>query len=276
MVRAGRGLGYGQQIRILKMQQENKDYFAKTLEKGIRILTLFDENHANWSLTEIAEQLKFNMTSAYRLVNTFVELGYLKKDHQTKRLRLGPMSFVLGNRLLYGFETNKLIEPLVDEIHSRHNISIDVSLFHSRQLVKVYRRETSNTLTYRQDAVSEMLYCTASGKTVLAFLPAEKLNELIKIQSFTCRLENTITDVKVLHDDLERARQKGYALNNEEYIKGLIAIAAPILGRSTKYPLGAVSFTSTTLDHTLTGFAEQYADVVCDLAKRLSEVMPGN
>ena len=256
------------------MPQESKDYFAKTLEKGIRILNLFDENHPNWSLTEIVEQVKFNMTSVYRLVNTFVELGYLKKDHQSKRLRLGPMSFALGNRLLHGFETSKLIEPLVDEIHSRHNISIDVSLFHSRQLVQVYKRETSNTLTYRQDAVSELLYCTASGKSVLAFLPSEKLNELIKNQAFTRRLDNTITDVNVFLDDLEQVRLRGYALNNEEYIKGLLAIAAPILGRSTKYPLGAVSFTSTTLDHTLAEFSEKYADVLCDLAKNLSEVMP--
>jgi len=258
------------------MSKENKDYFAKTLEKGIRILNLFDENHPNWSLTEIAGQLKFNTTTAYRLVNTFVELGYLNKDHLSKRLQLGNMSFVLGNRLLNGSETNKLIEPLVDEIHARDNISIDVSLFHSPQLVNVYKRETSHTLTYRQDTVSELLYCTASGKAVLAFLPPEKLNELIKSQSFTRRVEKTITDVKVLYDDLERARQKGYALNNEEYINGLIAIAAPILNRSTKYPLGAVSFTSTTLDHTLAEFTEQYADVLCDLAKRLSDVFRGS
>lgn len=250
------------------------DYFAKTLEKGIRILNLFDENHPNWSLTEIAERMELNLTSVYRLVNTFVELGYLKKGPKSKLLHLGPMALALGHQLLRGFDTDRLIEPLVDEIHDRHNLSIDVCLFHSRSLVRIYKRETVNTLTYRQDAVSELLYCTGSGKSVLAFLPAERLAELAKVQSFVSRAARTITNVDDLYADLEQVRQRGYALNNEEYIKGLIAIAAPILSRSTGFPLGALSFTSTTLEQPLAEFEDNYAGVLCQLARKLSEVIP--
>jgi DNA-binding IclR family transcriptional regulator len=50
------------------MPKVKRDDFAKTLEKGIRILNLFDTNHLGWSLTEIAEQMELNLTSVYRLV----------------------------------------------------------------------------------------------------------------------------------------------------------------------------------------------------------------
>lgn len=256
------------------MAPNRQDYFAKTLEKGIRILNLFDEAHPSWSLTDIAGATGMNMTSVYRLVNTFVELGYLKKGPHSKLLRLGPMAVALGNQLLHGFDADRLIEPLVDRIHCQYNISIDVSLFHANSLVQIYKRETSNTLTYRQDTVSDLLYCTGTGKSVLAFLAQDVRKELICCQTFARRTESTITHLDDFYAELEAIRQRGYACNNEEYIKGLIAIAAPILSRVSRQPLGAVSFTSTTLDHRLADFETRYAGILCELGEKLSEVLP--
>ena len=56
--------------------------------------------------------------------------------------------------------------------------------------------------------------------------------------------------------------------------RSLTEIAAPILSRGTGYPLGAISFTSTTLDPTLAEFEDKYANVLCELARKLSEVIP--
>ena len=256
------------------MSKERAQYFAKTLEKGIRVLNLFDEAKPQWSLTEIAERMQLNLTTVYRLVNTFVELGYLKKGPQSKILRLGPMAVALGNQLLQGFDSNRLIKPLIDEIHHRHNFSIDLSLFHSGHLVQVYKKESPNTLTYRQDTVSQLLYCTASGKSVLAFVPDNEFEVLFKDQPLTARTDKTITSLPALYNEIQQVRVKGYALNNEEYIKGLIAIAAPILNQTTGYPLGALSFTTTRLDHTLAQFDKRYAGILCDLAKNLAKVLP--
>lgn len=257
------------------MPVRQQDYFAKTLEKGLRILNLFDDHHPSWSLTEIAEQVDLNLTSTYRLANTFVALGYLQKSPQSKRLRLGPMAVALGNRLLHGFDVTRLVEPLVEAIHRRHQISIDVSLVHGSRLVRICKIEALNTLTYRQDTVSELLYCTATGKAVLAFLPAEQCATLIGQQSFARFGPNTITDASALQQELEQVRRRGYARNNEEYVKGLIAIAAPLLHETTRHPLGAVSFTSTTLDHALTEFENRYAGVLNELAEQLAAVIRG-
>lgn len=256
------------------MGQEQHSYFAKTLEKGIRILALFDEDNPSWYLSEISARLNINQTSIYRLVNTFVELGYLKKDRQSKSIRLGPMAVALGNQLLHGFDLNRLIEPLVDEYHERYGVSIDVSLMQSHTLVQVYNRQSAGTLTYRQESVSEQLYCTGTGKSVLAFLPPAELTVLNRRQSFAQRTAQTITDAAAFADELRMIRERGYALNNEEYIKGLIAIAAPLLSRISRTPLGAVSMTTTTLDQSLAQFERDYASILCELALKLSEVIP--
>lgn len=256
------------------MANRPMDYFAKTLEKGMRILNLFDYGHSAWSLTGIAEKIGMNLTSTYRLTNTFIELGYLNKDPKTKLLRLGPMAVAMGNRILRGFDLNRMIEPLVDEIHHKYNISIDVSLFQSNFLVQIYNKEEEHTLTYNQEVVSEALYCTASGKSILASLTKEDFEELINRQSYERMTDNTITNKESLCADLSLVLNRGYSINNEEYIKGLIAIAAPIITQNTKRPIGSVSFTSTTLEHSMLEFEEKYSAVLCDLAKKLSGIIP--
>lgn len=256
------------------MAKRPMDYFAKTLDKGLRILNLFDSGHSSWSLTAIAQEVGMNLTSTYRLANTFIELGYLNKDPDTKLLRLGPMAVAMGNRILRGFDLNRMIEPVVDEIHHKYNVSIEISFFQSNFMVQIYNIEETATLTYSQDVVSEFLYCTASGKSILANLPREELAELANRQSFAIRTERTISDQEGLYSDLDLVRKRGYAIDNEEYIKGLIAIAAPILNQNTKRPIASVTFTSTTLEHSMAEFEGKYSAVLCALAKRLSGMIP--
>jgi len=256
------------------MSEIKKGYFAKTLDKGMRVLSLFDQDNPSWSLTEIAEDLNLNLTSAYRLVNTFIELGYLKRGERSKMINLGPMAVALAHQLLHGFDPNRLIEPLVDDYHIRYDISIDVSMFHADYLIQVYNRESAGTLTYHQETVSEKLYCTGAGKSVLAFLPPTEATPLIRRQFYVCCTEKTITTAAALERELGFIRERGYALGNEEYIKGLIAIAAPILSRTNHIPLGAVSFTTTTLEQSLDQFEEAYVPALCELAQKLSEVIP--
>ena len=256
------------------MAKRPMDYFAKTLEKGMRILNLFDYGHSTWSLTAIAEKIGMNLTSTYRLANTFIEMGYLNKDPKTKLLRLGPMAVAMGNRILRGFDLNRMIEPVVAEIHHKYKVSIEVSLLQSNLMVQIYNIEETATLTYNQEAVSEYLYCTASGKAVLAYLPKAELEELASRQSFEKKTDRTISDKEGLYVDLDLVSKRGYAINDEEYIKGLIAIAAPILNQNTQRPLGSVTFTATTLKHSMAEFEQRYSAVLCALAQRLSGMIP--
>ena len=69
------------------MAKRENDYFSKTIEKGLSIINLFDQNHTRRNLTEISRILGFNSTSTYRYVNTLVELGYLKRVSNSKMLK---------------------------------------------------------------------------------------------------------------------------------------------------------------------------------------------
>ena len=104
-----------------------KQYFSTSLEKGLKILSLFDTETRSLTQTEISRILSLNMTSTYRFVNTLVELGYLEKDAKTKEVRLGIRSLALSTNIIRSSDELGLIKQLVDQVYNRYNITIDVA-----------------------------------------------------------------------------------------------------------------------------------------------------
>jgi DNA-binding IclR family transcriptional regulator len=71
-------------------------------------------------------------------------------------------------------------------------------------------------------------YCTAVGKAILAFTPADELERLLAGVELRAWSRNTITDKQLLKADLQGVRRCGYALDNEEIFEGLCCVGAPI------------------------------------------------
>lgn len=257
------------------MADKALDYFSKTLEKGLRLLALFDEEHSRWSQKEIAGAMGMNTTSVYRLVNTFVELGYLVKDGKTKQLRLGPMAVALGHRLLLSYDLRRMLIPVVEETSQRYGLSIEVALFANNTMVLVCGKEQQNTLSFHKPGSAQELYCTAMGKAFLAHLPADEQGRVLAGQSFLARTPKTLTDRDQLLARLPEIRQQGYASNDEEFIKGLISIGAPLFNPVTRAVVGGVSFDSTIIEMTLEELVAGYATPLLELARRISAFLPG-
>ncbi|WP_020675059.1 IclR family transcriptional regulator [Geopsychrobacter electrodiphilus] len=258
------------------MADRSLDYFSTTLEKGMRILNLFDEEHSHWSQKHIAEALELNTTSTYRFINTFVEMGYLVKDEKSRQVRLGPMSIALGHRLLRAYDLRRIITPLIEETSRKYNLSIDVAIFVQNAMVMVCRCELPNTLTFHQPVSAQELYCTAIGKVFLAHLPAPDFEQALERQSFLVRTQNTISDRSQLLAHLAEVRVNGYAVNNEEYIRGLLSIGAPIFNPATGRVVGGISFDSTTVETSLPCLVDSYIHILTTLAARVTAMMPAS
>jgi len=258
------------------MADRSLDYFSTTLEKGLKILNLFDEDHSRWSQKNIAEAMQFNTTTTYRFINTFVEMGYLVKDKKNKQISLGPMSVALGHRLLRAYDLRRIIAPIIEEVSRKYDLSIDVAIFVKNAMVMVCRCELQNTLTFHQPVSAQELYCTAMGKAFLAHLPAPEFDQIIDRQSFQSRTQNTIIDRKLLIAHLAEVSSNGYSVNNEEYIRGLISIGAPLFNPVTGKVVGGISFDSTTVETSLPNLVDSYISILTKLASQVTAMMPAS
>lgn len=260
---------------------KSPQYFSKTIEKGMRILEVFDQDHSTMSLKEISKTVDINLTSTYRFVNTFERLGYLRRSSHKNLLKLGPKAVTLGRRFLAGFELSDIINPRLDEIHETYNITVDASLFYENVhegvqedvLVVIHIREAKNALTYNQPELYRSLHFTAIGKAVMAFHYHNLEQEIVNRQPLEQMTQNTLIAKAKLLADLKKTRKRGYALNNEEFMDGLISIGAPLFNLNTKRVIGAISFDSTTIQQPLNAFENKYSKLILETAETISELI---
>ena len=250
----------------------NKQYFSTSLEKGLNILSLFNKETPRLTQTDISKALGLNMTSTYRYVNTFVNLGYLEKDEKTKELRPGFRSLTFCSNLIRATDYLYLIQRLVDKIFRQHNITIDVVFVVDDTLMRVFHREAEETLTYQlPDVARNCLHNTSVGKAFLSTLSESELEQTIDRIYFHAKTQKTMSDKEQLLAEIEKTRNRGYAMNAEEYLAGLITIGAPLISPVTGEGIGAVSFDFSILQNSAEEIEEKFAGLIKDTAHALSE-----
>ena len=250
----------------------NKQYFSTSLEKGLNILSLFNKETPRLTQTDISKALGLNMTSTYRYINTFVNLGYLEKDKKTKELRPGFRCLTFCSNLIRATDYLYLIKRLVDKIFLQHNITIDVVFVVDDTLMRIFHREAEETLTYQlPDVAKNCLHNTSVGKAFLSALSESELEQTIDRIYFNARTKKTIPNKEQLLAEIEKARTRGYAMSVEEYLAGLITIGAPLISPVTDEGIGAVSFDFSTLQNSADEVEEKFSDIIIETAAAISE-----
>jgi DNA-binding IclR family transcriptional regulator len=254
---------------------KGKYYFSKSLEKGLKILSLFNRDAPVLTQSEVAKMMDLNMTSTYRYINTLVELGYLEKDAKTKEIRPSILCLLFCANLMRATDHLKMIKDVVDRIHSERNISIDVAFAVDDTLVRIYYRGADETLTYSlPDFSKNSLHNTALGKAYLSSLPDDLMAEKIDTMVLTAKTEKPIIDKTVLLKELKKAKARQYAMSEEEYLPGLITISAPLFDPITGKGVGAVCFDFSVLQHSADDVEAKYGDMIRETAMTLSELLP--
>ena len=254
---------------------KGKYYFSKSLEKGLKILSLFNGESPVMTQSEIAKKLGLNMTSTYRYINTLVEMGYLEKNAKTKEIRPSILCLVMCANLMRATDQLKMIRAVVDRIHKENNISIDVVFVVDDRLARIYHREAEETLTYSLPNFSkECLHNTALGKAYLSSLPDDRLAAKIEAMRLIAKTDKTIVDKKLLLAEIEATRARRFAMSEEEYLPGLLAIGAPLKDPNSGSVIGAVSFDFSVLQHSAGEIVEKYGEMIKTTAATLSELLP--
>ncbi|MGD9017568.1 MAG: IclR family transcriptional regulator [Desulfobacterales bacterium] len=254
---------------------KGKFYFSKSLEKGLKILSLFNRETPSLIQSDIAKALSLNTTSTYRYINTLVEMGFLEKDEKTKAIRPSVQCLVFCTNLLRATDHGRLIKGVIDPIHKEHNISIEVAFAVDDTLVRFYNKEAAETLTYSlPDSSKNCLHNTALGKAYLCSLPEDQRKAKLDGMNLTPKTEKTIRDRKSLMADLRVAKSRGYAVSEEEFLPGLIAIGAPLVDPLSGRGVGAVSFDFSVLQNTVEDIQARYSGLIVATAKKLSGLLP--
>jgi IclR family KDG regulon transcriptional repressor len=210
------------------MEKDPESYNVRAVERAMLILSAFDGEHADRGVSEIAQAIGLHKATTHRIMMTLLNGGFLKRAPDGERFRLGLRVVELGLGALRGLDLRRAAFPYMQQLVDRFDETCDLGIFDRGWVlyVEVVHSEHSLTIAAR---VGRRLpaYCTASGRVFLAFLPPEVVVPILNEPLMPCT-EKTTTSLAHLRGELEATRQRGYALDDEEFEEGIRAVSAPI------------------------------------------------
>jgi IclR family pca regulon transcriptional regulator len=210
---------------------------SQSLERGLAILSSFHSDRPLIGVSELSRELTLSRSTAHRYVATLAKLGYLQQDPDSKRYRLGPKVLDLGFSAINSMDLREISAPHLRQLSDETGYTVNLAILDGVDVVYIERCRTARPGQREIDLnlhVGARLpaYCTAMGKAILAFVPDDRLEEIVSQIDFAPRGPNTITDREAFRTELGRIRESGIAVNDEELAYGLRSVAAPIHSHS--------------------------------------------
>lgn len=216
---------------------ERPTSYSQSLERGLAILSAFKPAKPLLGISELARALTLNRSTAHRYVGTLTALGYLQQDRLTRKYRLGPRVLDLGFSAINSMELPELARPHLQHLSDETGHTVNMAILDGPEIVYVERVRSSRAGQSEIDLnlhVGSRLpaYCTSMGKVLLAYLAPDVRAAALDEIDFVSRGPNTVTGRDALVAELDRVREAGLAVNNEELAYGLRSIAVPVRARS--------------------------------------------
>ncbi|PEJ57102.1 IclR family transcriptional regulator [Bacillus sp. AFS002410] len=203
----------------------------KTLDNSLELLKCFTKQNPSWGVRELSKEINMNHSVVYRILATFESHGFLAQNPETKKYELGIRFLEYGHIVQEKMNLSNYIYPIMKELSEETEESTFLTWLDGSEAVTVEIAETDRRIKF---AVSKgartILYAGASSKVMMAYLPEEKIAEIIDkgLQAFTSK---TILEPEKLLIDLEEIRAKGWCYSIGEYSESIFALAVPLFNR---------------------------------------------
>ncbi|MGH7763502.1 MAG: IclR family transcriptional regulator [Candidatus Dormibacteraceae bacterium] len=204
-----------------------RDVGVRSVERAIAILDLLAQG--GWQTgADLARELRVHRSTALRLLGTLERHGLVERDHRTAKYRLGHRLAQLASVVTGEFDLRYVARPVCESLAGALGETVTLDVLAGDVIVPIEQATASTSMvSVNWLGRRTPVHCTASGKVILAFAPAN-LRQRLLAHPLERSTAHTITDYAELDRQLASAREAGFARTFEELELGLDAIAAPV------------------------------------------------
>lgn len=240
---------------------------VKAIGTTLEILRVLRETNGA-GVTEVANELDVSKSTVHDHLATLRDRGFVEKNGTTYDLGLSWLRF--GGHARDNLELFQHAQVPVLELAQETEELALVSAYHRMQSIPIYHARGAKAVTTDSYAGLELpIHCTATGKAMLAALSDADVETILDSVTLEAHAKNTIVDKGELWAEIERTRERGYSLDDEERIDGLRGIGAAVTHESTGTVLGGLAITGPT--HRIDGdrYTEEYPQLVANMAREI-------
>ena len=245
----------------------------QSLRKALEILEGMTRMESPFRLQELSTHLDMSPSTVSRFLNTFIDYGYVNRDASTSFYYLTMKFAAIGERVRSKFPFQQTLTKYVKEVSNHFNESASLCVENNMQMVYIATEDGPRQMLRNLQRIGHIapMHATGVGKVHLMNYSESNLNELMKNRGLTKITAQTITSLAELKVEIEKIRNQGYAIDDEECELGVRCIAIPVQDYTGKV-IAAISLSAPK--NRLEGEQIQIvADYLLDVKQRASHEM---
>lgn len=204
---------------------------VQSLARGLAVIRAFSATAPELTLSDVARATGLTRAAARRFLLTLVDLGYVRSDGRL--FSLTPRVLELGYAYLSSLSLPEVAAPHLERLVAEVRESASVAVLDGEDIVYVARVATARIMRVSISIGTRFpAYCTSMGRVILAGLPPADLDHYLAHADLRRLTTHTITDPEELREELDRIREQGWAMVDQELEEGIRSIAAPIRDRT--------------------------------------------
>ena len=208
-------------------------YTVKSLVKALNILEVLADEEPPYTLTQLSRRLHLHVSTVHRLLVNLVRHGFVEEDTIAGGYQLSYRILRMGLRVLDRLDFRHAALPLLRELSLRTKETVHIAILQETRAISIEKFDSPHPVGLDAHLGRVMpLHCTGVGKMLLAHLGEDMLNQIVQSPGLIRMTAHTLTTLPQLRKELERIREQGYALDQEEAVDGLSCVAGPVFNHT--------------------------------------------
>jgi DNA-binding IclR family transcriptional regulator len=217
----------------------------QSVQRALAILRCFTKEDGELGVTHLSKQLDLHKSTVSRLLSTLEQEGFVEKNPETEKFRLGLQLVTLAGIALEQVDLREVAAPYLSQLAELTQETVNIVVLSGQECMNLDGAASPRPIRYvGRIGRRTPCHCTAAGKVLLAYLKPEARQRILS-DPLTRFTEKTIVDIETLSQDLATIQKNGYAITHEEHQEDLSALAAPIFDH-TEQAVAAVTVSGPT------------------------------
>ncbi len=255
---------------MAQTKRKKTDYIIQSVDHALDVLEAFQGEEGELGITELSNRLKLHKNNIFRILATLESRGYVEQNPASDNYRLGLKTLELGQAYIRHTGLLRVARPVMERLRDELDENVYIGVLKGRYAYYLDCAESTRTVRVLSRVGCHVPpYCTALGKSQLAYEPAEQILSVLHKKELRRFTPKTMTDRDEVVRHLAQVREQGWAEDNEEWDEAVRCVAAPIFDYNRKV-VGAISISAPSVRMTQERMEKEFLPRVRAAADEIS------
>jgi len=252
-------------------------YEAPSVKKAFQILDLVARQDNRLTISDLSRKLGISKSTVHGIAQALEGIGVVVRNNETKCYTLGMTLLQLAHAAYARIDLKDIARPILEDLMRSTRQTVFLGIRSADRVSIIDTVESTEDLKITAHIGARIpLLVGATGKVFMASLPEGEAVQLVRSIGLRRNTAKSITDPNKYMEEIRRAREAGYALDDGEYLQGVRAVAAPIdaPGRQMS-AIWVVGFTQSMKADRMTAIAMETKVAAEAILQKLDHGRPG-